>query len=78
MEDSAFLAAAKQRPGYKPRVFYDLHEAASLIGVPYETLNKETNAGRLEYHLPRGRKQGKLVRPEWVDKWIEEGTHERF
>ncbi len=30
---------------------------------------------RLRSQLPEGRKVGRMVRPEWVEQWIEEGTH---
>lgn len=30
---------------------------------------------KLMYTLPEGRKVGRMVRPEWVEQWIEEGTH---
>lgn len=35
----------------------------------------ECKAGRLRSQLPEGRKVGRMVRPEWVEQWIEEGTH---
>lgn len=39
------------------------------------SLMDECKAGRLRSQLPEGRKVGRMVRPEWVDEWIEEGTH---
>ena len=35
------------------------------------TLNEEIRAGRLRCFLPRGRKRGRRVRPEWFDEWME-------
>ena len=46
-----------------------------VTGVPYDTLRIECKAGRLRSQLPEGRKVGRMVRPEWVEQWIEEGTH---
>lgn len=57
------------------KLMYTLQEVSTVLGVEYGTLRDECTAGRLKYHLPEGRKQGMLVRPEWVDEWIEEGTH---
>lgn len=59
------------------KLLYTLDEVSRVLGVPYNTLRDECNAHRLTYCLPDGRCRGYLVRPEWVDEWIEEGTHER-
>ena len=59
------------------KLLYTLDEVSRVLGVPYNTLRDECTAGRLTYCLPDGRCRGYLVRPEWVDEWIEEGTHER-
>lgn len=56
-------------------VMYTLREASRVTGVPYDTLRIECKAGRLRSQLPEGRKVGRMVRPEWVEQWIEEGTH---
>ena len=48
-----------------------------MLGVPCSTVYDEMKSGRLRYHLPPGRKYGQLVKPEWVDEWIEGGTHDQ-
>lgn len=59
------------------KLLYTLDEVSRVLGVPYNTLRDECTARRLTYCLPDGRCRGYMVRPEWVDEWIEEGTHER-
>lgn len=67
-----------ERLGIRPRIFYPVKTVAAVLGVPASTIVDEIHAGRMRYHLPQGRKQGRMIRPEWVDEWIEEGTHEGF
>lgn len=43
--------------------------------MPYDTLRCERRRPALHSQLPEGRKAGRMVRPEWVEQWIEEGTH---
>lgn len=62
-------------PGIRHKLMYTLREASRVTGVPYDTLRIECKAGRLRSQLPEGRKVGRMVRPEWVEQWIEEGTH---
>lgn len=59
--------------GMPPKLMYSVKEVARVTGVPYSTLLAECRAGRLRSYLPKGRKQGWKVRPEWVDEWIETG-----
>ena len=61
--------------GMQPKLLYSLQETAKVTGVPYETILEECQTGRLRCYLPPGRKQGRIVRPEWVDAWIEEGAN---
>lgn len=61
--------------GIRHKLMYTLREASRVTGVPYDTLRIECKAGRLRSQLPEGRKVGRMVRPEWVEQWIEEGTH---
>lgn len=61
--------------GMRQKLLYSLKEVEMVTGVAYSTLRDECNAGRLKYHLPEGRRTGRLVRPEWVDEWIEEGAN---
>lgn len=68
-----FADVARER-GIPMRQLYDVRTVAAVLGVPRKTLDGEIRAGRLRYHLPVGRRQGKLIRPEWVDEWIERGT----
>lgn len=77
MESTTFTEFVRGT-GATPRVFYPLRDVARMLGIPYQTLNEEALAGRLTYHLPEGRRQGKLLRPEWVDEWIADGTHDRI
>ena len=74
-EERTFSKMAREC-GFGGRVFMYVRDGASILGVSQQTINDEINAGRMRYHLPAGRKQGKLVRPEWVDDWIEAGTHD--
>lgn len=59
--------------GIKPKALYPVGEVARIMGIPYSTLLLELKAGRLKSTLPAGRKRGRLIRPEWVDEWVEEG-----
>lgn len=72
--NDTFAATAKEL-GIRPKLLYSMQEVAQITGVAYNTLRDECDAGRLEYHLPEGRRNGRLFRPEWVDEWIERGTH---
>ena len=62
--------------GMPHKLLYSLREVARATGVDYFVLREECIAGRLKSHLPEGRTRGRMVRPEWVDEWIEEGTHD--
>jgi len=72
-EEMTFAEMAEEQ-GFPKRLLYDLGTVAHVVGVPYTTLTEECKAGRLKYHLPHGRRQGRTFRPEWVDEWIREGT----
>ena len=61
--------------GIRHKLMYTLREVSRATGVAYDTVRLECKAGRMKSHLPEGRKEGRMVRPEWVDEWIEEGTH---
>ena len=62
--------------GIRHKLMYTLREASTGDGGGrYDTLRIECKAGRLRSQLPEGRKVGRMVRPEWVEQWIEEGTH---
>lgn len=74
--ESAFATMAKGL-GICPKLLYTMKEVARVTGVPYNTIRDECDAGSLSHHLPEGRRNGRLFRPEWVDEWIEEGTHGR-
>lgn len=75
--DSTTFDSYVEAAGVRRKPLYTLRELEKILGIPYSTLRDECNAGRMTYHLPKGRKNGKLVRPEWVDEWIEDGTHAR-
>lgn len=63
--------------GLPRKLLYTVREVSQVLGIPYSTLHDELKAGRLKFHLPPGRRYGQLIKPEWVDEWIKEGTHER-
>lgn len=63
--------------GVGSKMFYTTKEVAQVLGISQNTVLAEIAAGRMRYHLPAGRKSGMLVRAEWVDEWIGEGTHVR-
>lgn len=65
-----------ERLGVKPRLLYTVKTVAQVLGVEPSTINDEIKAGRMRYHLPPGRKQGRMIRGEWVDEWLKEGAHE--
>ena len=56
--------------GLPAKAMYTVREVSLATGVPASTLYDEVRAGRLRSLRPNGR--GKLLRPEWVDEWIEE------
>lgn len=71
---SGFSATAASL-GIKPQLLYSVKTVAKVLGVKTSTIYDEMDAGRMRYHLPPGRKQGRMVAPEWVDEWIKEGIH---
>lgn len=60
--------------GIKPKGMYTMREVSIATGIPYTTVRDERICGRLKSFLPKGRKQGFLFKPEWVDEWIDGGT----
>ena len=66
------LAASK---GAGVKLFYSVSEVSNTLGISESTLRREIAEGRLKYHLPTGRLSGKRIRPEWVEEWIQAGTH---
>ena len=62
------------RAGMELKPLYSLREAADVSSIPYWTLLDEVNAHRLRSFLPKGRKQGMRIAPEWFDEWFEEGS----
>lgn len=62
------------RAGMELKPLYSLKEAAEVSSIPYRTLLDEVNAHRLRSFLPKGRKQGMRIAPEWFDEWFEEGS----
>ena len=55
--------------GLPAKAMYTVREVSLATGVPASTLYDEVRAHRLRALRPNGR--GKLLRPEWVDDWIE-------
>ena len=74
MEHTKFADMA-EKIGVKPALLYPVKTVARVLGVEPSTVYDEIAAGRMRYHLPDGRVQGKLIAPEWVDEWIEAGAH---
>lgn len=70
----ATFAEMAERLGIRPRLLYPVKTVAIVLGIPPSSIQDEIRAGRMRSFLPEGRKQGKLIRPEWVDQWIEEGS----
>lgn len=60
--------------GLEPRMAYGVADVSRVTDVPRSTLYEEIKAGRLRCFLPAGRRQGMLVRPEWVDEWLDAGS----
>lgn len=57
--------------GLPRKAMYSVREVSAATGVPASTVYEEVKAGRLRAFRPNSR--GKLIRPEWVDEWIEAG-----
>ena len=73
MNHSSFLEMA-ERLGIRPALLYPVSTVAMVLGVKTSTIYDEIAAKRLKCMLPEGRRQGKLIAPEWVDEWIEAGV----
>lgn len=61
--------------GLPERMTYSVSETAAYTGIPYETLLEEIKDGALRAFVRLGRTKGYCIRPEWVDEWLEEGSH---
>lgn len=59
--------------GLPPKLAYTVAEVSQVTGVPVNTIYDEIAARRLHCFLPRGRRRGQLLRPEHVDRWMDEG-----
>lgn len=59
--------------GLPEKPFYTPAEISRATGVSRSAIYEEIAAGRLAAFLPQGRTR-KLIRPEWVDEWMERGT----
>lgn len=62
-----------QAIGMPVKLAYTVSEAAQVTGVPVSMLYEEIKDGRLHCLLTTGRKKGMLLRPEQVDRWMDEG-----
>lgn len=67
------FADVAQTQGLPLKFAYKVSEVSKVLGVSVSTLDDEINAGRLHCFLPKGRRQGRLIRPEHVDQWVLEG-----
>ena len=61
--------------GIRHKLMYTLREASRVTGVPTTRCASSARRAACARSCPRGRKVGRMVRPEWVEQWIEEGTH---
>lgn len=75
--DSTTFADAAAEMGLPKKLLYSVAEVCKVLGLPARTMYAEVKAGRITVFIPDGRIHGMLMRPEWVDQWIKEGTHER-
>lgn len=61
------------KAGEEPRVLYDLATVAPVVGVAARRLRTAAASGEMyAVKLSGGRRGTWYVRPEWVDKWIDE------
>ena len=61
------------KAGEEPRVLYDLATVATAAGVAVRDLRAAAEDGDMyAVKLSGGRRGTWYVRPEWVDKWIDE------
>lgn len=74
MDSTTKFADAAEAAGIRRKMFYSVREVAQVCGVPQTTIRYEIRSGRMRCMLPEGRRQGRLIRPEWVDEWAEEGS----
>lgn len=75
MMSSPNFADLANRAGLKIKPLYYASEVSRASGIPVRTINDEMRAGRLKFFLPKGRKQGRLIAPEWFDQWLEAGIN---
>ena len=68
-------AEAAVSAGLPEQMTYSADETAEYTGIPYETLLEEIKGGALRAFVRLGRTKGYRIRPEWVDEWLEEGSH---
>lgn len=69
-----FLALAEEK-GIPRKLLYTPREVSKVTGVPYTTVIYACDRCKLRCSQPSGTKGRRLMRPEWIDEWIEEGTH---
>lgn len=68
------FAEMAKAAGLIEKPFYTIREVSIATGVPQSTLRDECAARRLTVFMPPGKMRGMLIRPEWVDDWIDRGT----
>lgn len=74
---SITFAEAAAEMGLPKKLLYSVNDVCTVLGLSPQTMWDEIKAERITVFIPSGRKRGMLLRPEWVDQWIKEGTHER-
>lgn len=58
--------------GLPPQMTYTVRETAKYLGINYQALRSEHQAGRLRYVLPNGSSRGGRIAVAEVDRWIKE------
>ena len=57
------------------KLLYPVKDVSSVLGISESVIRNEIHAGRMKFCKPDGKREGYYLRPEWVDEWIEAGTH---
>ena len=60
--------------GLPAKAMYTIAEVASTMGIAASTVYDAARCRRLTTFTPGLGRRGKLVRPEWVDEWVESCT----
>lgn len=83
--DPEALGAPKREPrnfresaeaaGLDPsKMFYSPAEVAQVLGCSVEQVRGWVEEDLIEHMIPRGRKRRPMIKPQWVDEFIADGT----